>query len=39
MTSTNKFLNKFLRDKRITKERFDDLKIVIEEVGYIEVKG
>jgi hypothetical protein len=38
MTSTNKFLNKFLESKRITKERFDDLKIVIEEVGYTEVK-
>ncbi|MFZ5932520.1 MAG: hypothetical protein ACOYT7_00315 [Patescibacteria group bacterium] len=36
MTSTNKLLNNYLKNKRIEKERFDDLKIVIEEVGYNE---
>jgi hypothetical protein len=34
MTSINKLLNKYLKGKRISKERFDDLKIVIKEVGY-----
>jgi len=34
MTSINKLLNKYLKGKRISKERFDDLKIVIKEIGY-----
>lgn len=34
MTSTNKLLNKYLKGKRIAKWRFDDLKIVVEEIGY-----
>lgn len=36
MTSINKLLNNYLKNKRIAKERFDDLKIVIEKVGYSE---
>jgi len=34
MTSINKLLNQYLKGKRIPKYKFDDLKIVIDQVGY-----
>ncbi len=34
MISTNKILNEYLRGRRIPKGEFDDLKIVVEAVGY-----
>lgn len=34
MTSINKLLNKYLNNQRVPKERFDDLRIVVEEDGY-----
>ena len=34
MTSINKTLNDYLQGKRIAKDNYDDLKIVIEEIGY-----
>lgn len=34
MTSINKLLNQYLKGRRIPKYKFDDLKIVIDQVGY-----
>jgi hypothetical protein len=34
MTTTNKYLNQYLNNKRIPKYYYDDLTIVIEEVGF-----
>lgn len=34
MTSINKTLNEYLDNKRISKDRYYDLRIVVEEIGY-----
>lgn len=33
MTSINNIINKYLCDKRVSKEEFDDFKVVVEQVG------